>query len=173
LGIQADIVTYGKVLGGGLPVGAFAAGHEIMAYLAPEGPLYQAGTLSGNPLAMAAGFAMLKTLNENPEIFDRLDKKTETLHFGMQEILEKKGIPYQINRFGSMLSLHFTDQTVIDFKTAALVNNGDFKRYFHGMLEQGIYLPPSAFESYFLNDALSYDDIEKAITALQSVMARW
>lgn len=173
LGIQADIVTYGKVLGGGLPVGAFAAGHEIMAYLAPEGPVYQAGTLSGNPLAMAAGFAMLKTLNENPEIFDRLDKKTETLHFGMQEILEKKGIPYQINRFGSMLSLHFTDQTVIDFKTAALVNNGDFKRYFHGMLEQGIYLPPSAFESYFLNDALSYDDIEKAITALQSVMARW
>jgi glutamate-1-semialdehyde 2,1-aminomutase len=173
LGIQADIVTYGKVLGGGLPVGAFAAGHEIMAYLAPEGPVYQAGTLSGNPLAMAAGFAMLKTLNENPEIFDRLDKKTETLHFGMQEILEKKGIPYQINRFGSMLSLHFTDQTVIDFKTAALVNNEDFKRYFHGMLEQGIYLPPSAFESYFLNDALSYDDIEKAITALQSVMARW
>ena len=173
LGIQADIVTYGKVLGGGLPVGAFAAGHEIMAYLAPEGPVYQAGTLSGNPLAMAAGFAMLKTLNENPEIFDRLDKKTETLHFGMQEILEKKGIPYQINRFGSMLSLHFTDQTVVDFKTAALGNNGDFKRYFHGMLERGIYLPPSAFESYFLNDALSYDDIEKAITALQSVMARW
>ena len=173
LNIKADICTYGKVLGGGLPVGAFAARKEIMSHLAPEGPVYQAGTLSGNPLAMAAGFTMLKTLNEQPEIFERLDKKTETLHWGMQDVLDKKGIPYQINRLGSMISLHFTDLEVVDFDSAAHGNNTLFKNYFHGMLDQGIYLPPSAFESYFLNDALSYNDIEKTITALQTVMALW
>ena len=173
LHIKADICTYGKVLGGGLPVGAFAASKEIMSHLAPEGPVYQAGTLSGNPLAMAAGFTMLKTLNENPEIFDRLDNKTKTLHQGMQEVLDKKGIPYHINRLGSMISLHFTDSEVVDFDSAADGNNDAFKKYFHGMLNEGIYLPPSAFESYFLNDALSYEDIEKTITALETVMALW
>ena len=173
LHIKADICTYGKVLGGGLPVGAFAAPKEIMSHLAPEGPVYQAGTLSGNPLAMAAGFTMLKTLNENPEIFERLDNKTETLHQGMQEVLDKKGIPFHINRLGSMISLHFTDSEVVDFDSAADGNNDSFKKYFHGMLNEGIYLPPSAFESYFLNDALSFEDIEKTITALKKVMALW
>jgi glutamate-1-semialdehyde 2,1-aminomutase len=173
LGIAADIMTYGKVLGGGLPVGAFAARSEIMSHLAPEGPVYQAGTLSGNPLAMAAGFAMLNHLNAHPEIFQSLNNKTALLHQGMAEVLNQKGIPYQINRYGSMLSLHFTDQEVVDFKTAALGNNDHFKNYFHGMLERGIYLPPSAFESYFLNDALSLEDIEKTIDALASVMAKW
>ncbi len=173
LHIKADICTYGKVLGGGLPVGAFAASKEIMSHLAPEGPVYQAGTLSGNPLAMAAGFTTLKILNENPEIFERLDNKTETLHQGMQEVLDKKGIPYHINRLGSMISLHFTDSEVVDFDSATDGNNDAFKKYFHGMLNEGIYLPPSAFESYFLNDALSYEDIEKTITALEAVMALW
>ena len=167
LNIKADICTYGKVLGGGLPVGAFAAQKEIMRHLAPEGPVYQAGTLSGNPLAMAAGFAMLKTLYENPEIFERLDKKTETLHLGMQEVLDKKGIPYQINRYGSMLSLHFTKEPVVDFETAALGNNEYFKKYFHGMLDRGVYLPPSAFESYFLNDALSEEDVTFTLSAFE------
>ena len=167
LNIKADICTYGKVLGGGLPVGAFAARNEIMRHLAPEGPVYQAGTLSGNPLAMAAGFAMLKTLNENPEIFERLDKKTETLHLGMQELLDKRGIPYQINRYGSMLSLHFTKEPVVDFETAALGNNEYFKKYFQGMLDRGVYLPPSAFESYFLNDALSEEDVTFTLSAFE------
>jgi glutamate-1-semialdehyde 2,1-aminomutase len=167
LNIKADICTYGKVLGGGLPVGAFAARKEIMRHLAPEGPVYQAGTLSGNPLAMAAGFTMLKTLNENPEIFERLDKKTETLHIGIQELVDKKGIPYQINRYGSMISLHFTEQPVVDFETAALGNNEYFKKYFHGMLDRGVYLPPSAFESYFLNDALSEKDIDFTLSAFE------
>ena len=170
LGIQADIVTFGKVLGGGLPVGAFAAKNKIMQHLAPEGPVYQAGTLSGNPLAMAAGLAMLSELNNTPEIFTSLDTKTETLHQGMEVVLKKKGIPYQINRLGSMLSLHFTENPVLDFKTAALGNNDYFKKYFHGMLSKGVYLPPSAFESYFLNDALSNDDIQKTITAFSTVM---
>ena len=165
LGIKADIATYGKVLGGGLPVGAFAASTEIMKQLAPLGPVYQAGTLSGNPLAMAAGYAMLDFLNTHPDVYTSLDSKTETLHLGMQELLDKKGIPYQINRFGSMLSLHFTDQEVVDFDSSAKGNNPHFKNYFHGMLDRGVYLPPSSFESYFLNDALTKEDIDFTLNA--------
>jgi glutamate-1-semialdehyde 2,1-aminomutase len=168
LGVTADLMTYGKVLGGGLPVGAFAARAEIMNHLAPEGPVYQAGTLSGNPLAMAAGYAMLSHLNENPEVFDRLENKTKSLEQGMTQLLDKKSILYQINRYGSMMSLHFTDQQVVDFKSAALGNNDQFKDYFHGMLERGVYLPPSAFESYFLNDALSEKDIDFTLSAFNN-----
>ena len=165
LGVDADIVTYGKVIGGGLPVGAFAARDEIMDVLAPEGPVYQAGTLSGNPLAMAAGLAMLTALHEQPEVFDRLADKTAYLHQGMESILEKSRIDYQINRFGSMISLHFTDTPVKDFASAAKGDNKTFKKYFHGMLKRGVYLPPSAFESYFLNDATSYKDLDTTLEA--------
>ena len=167
LNIAADIVTFGKVIGGGLPVGAFAARKEIMSHLAPEGPVYQAGTLSGNPLAMAAGLAMLTALNDSPKRFTALDNKTAYLHQGMEGLLEKKGLPYQINRFGSMLSLHFTEKEVVDFKSAAEGDNPHFKAYFHGMLDRGIYLPPSAFESYFLNDALTYEDLDFTLSALE------
>lgn len=166
LGIKADIVCFGKVIGGGLPVGAFAASEEIMGHLAPEGPVYQAGTLSGNPLAMAAGLAMLEALNSDAEVFDRLADKTAYLHKGLEKVLNEAGVVFQINRFGSMISVHFTDTEVIDFKTSALGNNDTFKTYFHGMLDRGVYLPPSAFESYFLNDALSYEDLDKTIAAL-------
>ena len=171
LGIKADITTYGKVLGGGLPVGAFAASNEIMQFLAPEGPVYQAGTLSGNPIAMAAGYAMLKELDTNQDIFNRLDEKTKCLEEGSRGILEKKNIPFQINRLGSMFSLHFTKEPVIDFKSSAKGNNNLFNRYFHGMLDEGIYLPPSAFESYFLNDALSIEDIEITISKFKKVIS--
>jgi glutamate-1-semialdehyde 2,1-aminomutase len=170
LGVKADIITFGKVLGGGLPVGAFAAKNEIMQHLAPEGPVYQAGTLSGNPLAMAAGLAMLTELNQNPLIFSSLEAKTKTLHEGMESILSRKGMPFQINRFGSMISLHFTAEEVVDFETAALGNNAFFKKYFHGMLDEGIYLPPSAFESYFLNDALSMEDINFTLKAFEKII---
>ena len=170
LGIKADIVTFGKVLGGGLPVGAFAAKNEIMSHLAPEGPVYQAGTLSGNPLAMAAGFAMLTALKEDATIFDRLATKTEYLHKGLTSVLEKENIPHKINRVGSMISLHFTDKEVFDFETAVKGNNQHFNNYFHGMLKEGIYLPPSAFESYFLNDALSSEDIDFTIEALKKIV---
>ncbi|WP_276165497.1 glutamate-1-semialdehyde 2,1-aminomutase [Zobellia alginiliquefaciens] len=169
LGIDADIVCFGKVIGGGLPVGAFAARAEIMSHLAPEGPVYQAGTLSGNPLAMAAGLAMLTELNNNPEVFESLAKKTAYLHEGLDAVLKEKGIPYQINRFGSMISVHFTEDEVVDFESSAKGNNDTFKKYFHGMLENGIYLPPSAFESYFLNDALTYDDIDATVAALKKI----
>lgn len=167
LGIAADIVTFGKVIGGGLPVGAFAARAEIMKELAPEGPVYQAGTLSGNPLAMVAGLTTLKALQDDPEIYVRLDEKTAHLHHGMQVLLESKGLPFQINRLGSMLSLHFTDQPVTDFDSAAAGNNPHFNRYFHAMLDRGVYLPPSAFESYFLNDALSYNDLAFTLEAFE------
>ena len=171
LGIKADITTYGKVLGGGLPVGAFAASNEIMQFLAPEGPVYQAGTLSGNPIAMAAGYAMLKELDTNQDIFNRLDEKTKCLEEGFRRILKKKNIPFQINRLGSMFSLHFTKEPVIDFKSSAKGNNNLFNRYFHGMLDEGIYLPPSAFESYFLNDALSIEDVEFTISKFKKVIS--
>jgi glutamate-1-semialdehyde 2,1-aminomutase len=169
LGIDADIVMFGKVIGGGLPVGAFAARAEIMAHLAPEGPVYQAGTLSGNPLAMSAGLAMLTALNTKPEVFQSLASKTEYLHKGIAESLSAKGVAHQINRFGSMISVHFTDEPVVDFASSAKGNNDSFKKYFHGMLDQGVYLPPSAFESYFLNDAISYADLEATIEAVKKI----
>lgn len=168
LGIDADIVTFGKVIGGGLPVGAFAARNEIMGYLAPDGPVYQAGTLSGNPLAMSGGLAMLTALNNNPDIFRSLADKTAYLHKGLEKVLKEHAIDHQINRFGSMLSVHFTKEPVVDFTSSAKGNNETFKKYFHGMLKNGVYLPPSAFESYFLNDALSYEDIDATIKALET-----
>ena len=169
LGIDADIVMFGKVIGGGLPVGAFAARAEIMSHLAPEGPVYQAGTLSGNPLAMSAGLAMLTEIDQNPKVFESLEKKTEHLHKGIAEILTAKGISHQINRYGSMISVHFCEAPVYDFASSAKGNNDTFKKYFHGMLDHGIYLPPSAFESYFLNDAISYADLDKTIEAVSKV----
>jgi len=169
LGVDADIVTFGKVIGGGLPVGAFAAREDIMSQLAPDGPVYQAGTLSGNPLAMSAGLAMLTELNNNQAIFRSLADKTAYLHKGLENVLSEKGIPHQINRFGSMISVHFTEEPVVDFESSAKGNNETFKKYFHGMLEQGVYLPPSAFESYFLNDSLSYEDLDATINALSLI----
>ena len=166
-GIAADIVTFGKVIGGGLPVGAFAARAEVMDHLAPDGPVYQAGTLSGNPLAMSAGLAMLTALDEHPEVFDSLAKKTAYLHKGFDKVLNETGIPHQINSFGSMLTLFFTDTPVVDFATSAKSDTERFKQYFHGMLAGGVYLPPSGFESYFLNDALTYDDLDQTIDALR------
>ena len=170
LNVRADMVTYGKVIGGGLPVGAFAAREEIMNFLAPVGPVYQAGTLSGNPLAMTAGLTMLQLLANNPETFTSLDQKTAYLHNEMTPLLEQKGLPYQINRLGSMISLHFTDSPVVDFDSAAKGNNDLFKKYFHGMLKRGVYLPPSAFESYFLNDAISQNDLDKTLEAFSETL---
>lgn len=168
-GVAADIVTFGKVIGGGLPVGAFAGREEIMNFLAPKGPVYQAGTLSGNPIAMAAGLAMLRELNDKPEIYSSLEKKTEYLHIGIANVLAEAKIAHTINRRGSMISVHFAATAVTDFKTAALANNAKFKQFFHGMLAEGIYLPPSAFESWFLNDAISYQDLDFTIAACKSV----
>jgi len=167
--VNADIVCFGKVIGGGLPVGAFAARNEIMNHLAPLGPVYQAGTLSGNPLAMAAGLAMLTELNNDTEVFKRLAEKTEYLHKGLAVVLNKHNIAHTINRVGSMISVHFSNTEVLDFETAATGNNETFKRFFHGMLKEGIYIAPSAFETWFITDALSYEDLDKTIAACNTV----
>ena len=174
LGIRADITTFGKVIGGGLPVGAFAARQEIMNYLAPVGPVYQAGTLSGNPLAMSAGLATLSILNDHPEVYSSLDEKTAYLHRGLESHFSRHQIPYQINRLGSMISVHFSDEPVVDFESSAQAAAGDsFSRFFRGMLDRGIYLPPSAFESWFLNNALSYEDLDKTIRACGEILDSW
>ena len=167
LGVDADIVTFGKVIGGGLPVGAFAAREEIMNHLAPLGPVYQAGTLSGNPLAMAAGLAMLTELNDKPEVFDSLTKKTAYLHEGIAKVLTEQNITHTINRLGSMISVHFSEKPVVDFESAAAGNNDTFKKFFHGMLDQGIYIAPSAFETWFITEALSYEDLDETINAVR------
>ncbi|PJB13715.1 MAG: glutamate-1-semialdehyde-2,1-aminomutase [Flavobacteriales bacterium CG_4_9_14_3_um_filter_40_17] len=166
LKVRADIVTYGKVIGGGLPVGAFAARSEIMEYLSPIGPVYQAGTLSGNPIAMVAGLAMLQTLDADVGLYMRLEEKGAYLAKGMTETLNRKGVAHTINRVGSMISVHFSETAVTDFDTAALGNNDIFKKFFHSMLAQGIYLAPSAFETWFLTDALTYEDIDRTVEAV-------
>ena len=168
-GVDADIVCFGKVIGGGLPVGAYAAREEIMKMMAPVGPVYQAGTLSGNPLAMSAGLEMLKAINNNNSIFKSLEEKTAYLHKGIAKALDDQDITYTINRVGSMISVHFSETPVIDFETAAIANNDTFKKFFHGMLDRGIYLPPSAFESWFLSDALTYEDLDETIVAVGEV----
>jgi glutamate-1-semialdehyde 2,1-aminomutase len=165
LGIRADLVTYGKVIGGGMPVGAFGGRKEIMEHVAPLGKVYQAGTLSGNPLAMIAGITTLKILKTNPAIYTELEEKTRYLHAGLEDVLKNKNIPFVINRFGSMISVHFADQPVKDFESSAKSNLERFNKFFHGMLEQGIYLPPSAFESWFLNNAISIRDLDETIDA--------
>ncbi|MEO7531809.1 MAG: glutamate-1-semialdehyde 2,1-aminomutase [Sediminibacterium sp.] len=170
LQVNADLVTYGKVIGGGMPVGAFGGKREIMEKIAPLGNVYRAGTLSGNPIAMIAGFTMLTALKNNPNIFTELEEKTLYLHKGLDEVLKAYGTPYVINRLGSMISIHFSDHAVTDFATAASANNDLFKKYFHAMLKRGIYLPPSAFESWFLNNALSYEDLDRTIAATKESM---
>jgi glutamate-1-semialdehyde 2,1-aminomutase len=165
LGINADLVTYGKVIGGGLPVGAFGGRKEIMEKIAPLGNVYQAGTLSGNPIAMIAGFTTLSILKTNPSIYQSLNEKTLYLKEGLHRAFSNAGKDFVINQLGSMLSVHFSKGPVNDFTSASSANNEQFNTFFHKMLQQGIYLPPSAFESWFLNDALTYEDLDKTIAA--------
>ena len=167
--IQADIVCFGKVIGGGLPVGAFAARSEIMNHLAPLGPVYQAGTLSGNPLAMAAGLAMLQALNNDASIFQRLEEKTAYLAAGIERVLTANKVIFTINRVGSMISVHFDADPVVDFQSAAKGDNATFKKFFHGLLQEGIYIAPSAYETWFITDALTYEDLDVTIQAIDKV----
>jgi glutamate-1-semialdehyde 2,1-aminomutase len=165
-GVKADIVCFGKVIGGGLPVGAFAAREAIMNYLAPLGPVYQAGTLSGNPLAMAAGLEMLKALNADAEIFNRLAEKTAYLENGIKKVLSEANVIHTINRVGSMISVHFDANPVYDFATAKNGDNDTFKKFFHGLLKRGVYIAPSAYETWFITDALTYEDLDFTIKAI-------
>lgn len=167
LNIDADLVTYGKVIGGGMPVGAFGGKREIMECIAPVGKVYQAGTLSGNPIAVTAGFTTLSYLKNNPSVYKQLDATGEKLKNSISPILTKKGIAHTINQFGSMISVHFGEHKVKDFETASQCDIPLFNRFFHHMLQQGIYLPPSAFETWFFNIALTDVEIDKTLSAIE------
>lgn len=164
-GISADLVAYGKVIGGGMPVGAFGGKREIMEHIAPLGQVYQAGTLSGNPIALTAGMTTLMLLRKYPEIYSSLGKKALYLKEGLRDVFQEAGQSVTINQFCSMLSLHFCEQPVKDFTSAAAADLGLFRSFFHAMLRRGIYLPPSPYESWFLNDALTWKDIDQTIQA--------
>jgi len=165
LKIDADLVTYGKVIGAGMPVGAFGGKKEIMQHIAPLGNVYQAGTLSGNPIAMIAGFTLLQHLKENPSVYSDLEEKGNYLKKGLQTVLEEANIPFVINHMGSMISIHFSEKPVKDFASASSADNAFFNKFFHAMLDCGVYLPPSAFETWFLSHALSQEDLDKTIDA--------
>lgn len=166
-GVQADLITYGKVIGGGLPVGAFGGKREIMESISPLGNVYQAGTLSGNPVAVSAGFATLSFLNKNREIYRQLDAKGEELKALVSAALNEKGIAHTINQLGSMMSVHFGEHRVRDFATASECDTEMFNKFFHHLLSRGIHLPPSAFESWFLSIALGEKEMEKTIDAIK------
>ena len=167
-GITPDLVCFGKVIGGGLPVGAFAGPREIMTHLAPTGPVYQAGTLSGNPIAMSAGYALLSELNEKSETYVQLEARGRGLVQDIATVLCELSIAHQINHVGSMLSVHLCEEPVTDFDSAKSGDNDDFKTLFHHMLSQGIYLPPSAYESWFLCACLDDSTHNRTIEAFRS-----
>jgi len=171
LGIRGDLVTFGKVIGGGMPVGAFGGRKEIMQHIAPLGNVYQAGTLSGNPIAMIAGYTTLNELRNNPAIYKELEEKTIYLRDGLDKVFAAWGQPYRINQIGSMISVHFSERPVTDFTSASGANNGLFKLFFHAMLRRGVYLPPSAFESWFLNNAMAYEDLDVTVKAAKESLA--
>ncbi len=170
-GVTADLVTYGKIIGAGLPVGAYGGKKEIMEYVAPTGPVYQAGTLSGNPLAMAAGYTLLKKLRDNPQIYADLEAKSAKLAQGMEQVLNEHNIPSYNTRVGSMVGIFYTDQTVHSFDEANTTDQKLFAKIFHGMLERGVYLPPSPFEALFLSNSLTDEDLDYTINAFSEVIA--
>ena len=160
-GVRADLVTYGKIIGGGMPVGAYGGSRKLMEQVAPLGPVYQAGTLSGNPVAMAAGLAQLRILKSNPEIYQNLERRGAMLEKGLKEALS--GIPAQVNRVGSLLTVFFTENPVNSYEAARSSNLEQFRRWYLGLLEQGIYAAPSQFEAMFLCNAHTDKEVERII----------
>ena len=165
-GVTPDLVTYGKIIGAGMPVGAYGGRREIMELVSPVGKVYQAGTLSGNPIAMAAGLTQLKYLYEHPEVYTELEKKGEKLYGGMEKILAEKGLPYHVNHVASLGSLFFTEQEVVDYTSAKSADIKAFSEYFKGMLAQGIHLAPSQFEAMFLSAAHTDEVIDRTLEAV-------
>lgn len=165
--VKADLVTYGKVIGGGMPVGAFAGRNEIMDCLAPKGSVYQAGTLSGNPLAMRAGLTTLELIKNDKNFYENINKTTETLDFEIGKILNEKGIQHRINRKGSMMSVFFHIKSVSNFDEAANANHSLFNNFFHQLLENGIYLPPSGYETWFISDAIKEPEIDRTLEVIR------
>ena len=169
-GIAPDLTTMGKIIGGGLPVGAFGGREDLMRRIAPDGPVYQAGTLSGNPLAVAAGLATLNRLRVQPEIYDQLERLGARLEAGIRAIIGERGYPLTFNRVGSMATLFFSERPVTGWPTASRVDRERFGRYFHGMLQRGIYLPPSPFEAAFVSAAHTDADIDRTTAAVAGVL---
>jgi glutamate-1-semialdehyde 2,1-aminomutase len=165
LGITPDLTTFGKIIGGGLPVGAYGGKKEIMEMVSPSGPVYQAGTLSGNPLAMSAGLAALDHIKNNPDIYSLLEEKGKYLEDGIKDGIKSISKNYQLNRVGSMMTLFFTEEPVIDYNTAVKSDTKLFAKYFHEMLNRGIYFPPAQFEAMFISTAHSKEDLDKTIEA--------
>ncbi len=170
-GIEPDITCLGKILGGGLPVGAYGGRREIMDRVAPEGEIYQAGTLAGNPLAMISGTETLKELRDK-EPYEELEKKTEKLAEGIEEILNEKGVPHRINRIASMMTLFFTDKEVKDFESAKSSDTDMFARFFRALLKEGVLIPPSQFEAWFLTTAHDDKDIEEALERIERAIKK-
>ncbi|GAB2628812.1 glutamate-1-semialdehyde 2,1-aminomutase [Emticicia sediminis] len=171
-GVTPDMTTLGKIIGGGMPVGAYGGKTEIMNCVSPQGPVYQAGTLSGNPIAMAAGLTMLHHLNDHPEVYTQLEATGNQIVSGVRSILDKLNLNYQINHVGSMYSLFFTETPVVDFETAKTSDTAKFGKYFHGMLNKGIYLAPSQYEALFLSTALSQENIAEVLAANEAILTR-
>ena len=171
--IKPDLTTFGKIIGGGLPVGAFGGKKEIMEMIAPSGPVYQAGTLSGNPLAMTAGIAALTHIKNHTEVYAVLEEKASMLENGFRENLKKTNKNFSLNRAGSMSCLFFTENPVVDFKSALTSDTVLYGKYFNEMLNQGIYLAPAQFEAAFISTAHSTEDIEKTILAQQKTFIKY
>lgn len=165
-GVMPDMVTMGKIIGGGMPVGAFGGKKEIMAMLAPEGPVYQAGTLSGNPMAMRCGYTLLNELHKTPAIYNELEKRTAYLEKGIRQVFDKYQLRYALNRVGSMMSFHFDVDAVNNFEDACNADADLFKKLFHGVLKRGVYFAPSAFEALFISNTHTYDLLDKTIEAI-------
>lgn len=168
--IKPDLSTFGKIIGGGLPVGAYGGRKDIMQMVAPSGPMYQAGTLSGNPLAMTAGFETLSIINENPDFYKELESKAAKLARGLSEAIAETGAPVTVNRVGSMSTLFFTTNRVIDYKTALASDTKRYAAYFGAMLERGIYLAPSQFEAGFISMAHTERDIDQTVEACREAL---
>ncbi|HEX6224271.1 MAG TPA: glutamate-1-semialdehyde 2,1-aminomutase [Chryseolinea sp.] len=168
--LKPDLTTLGKIIGGGLPVGAYGGRKEIMDSISPVGPVYQAGTLSGNPLAMAAGLAMLKYLRQNPQVYQQLNQQTTNLVDEIKKQYESEGLPNTINQVGSMFTLFFTDKPVYDFESAKLSDTRRFASYFQSMLAQGIYLAPSQFEAMFISTAINDPIIDQILQASKKAL---
>src|SRR5690554_78091 len=165
LNVKPDLSTFGKIIGGGLPVGAFGGRKDIMEMIAPAGPVYQAGTLSGNPLAMSAGYAVLNYIKNNPGLYNQLEEKSKYLEDEIKENLKKLNKKFTLNRVGSMFTLFFTEENVTDFNSAVKSDTNLFGKYFHEMLKRGIYLPPAQFEAFFISTAHAKEDLDKTIAA--------
>ncbi len=169
-GVKADLVTYGKIIGGGMPVGAYGGSRKLMEQVAPLGPVYQAGTLSGNPVAMAAGLAQLRILRSNPQIYSELERKGAVLQAGLQEIFREAGIPAQVNRAGSLLTVFFTEAPVTGYAQARSSDLARYKVWYNGLLSRGIYIAPSQFEAMFLCAAHTDQEIQTILAAARETV---